>query len=51
MGFMILLILWGLLMLAVYTAFKKWQARRKALKELERLNRALKAQIYDIKED
>lgn len=69
MGFLILLILWGLLMLAMYKAFKKWQARRKALKELntflkqkeqerkvavkelERLNRALKAQIYDLKED
>lgn len=51
-------------MLAAYTAFKKWQVKRKALKELntflrqngrkrkvavkeiERLNRALKAQIY-----
>lgn len=67
MGFLILLILWGLLMLAIYTAFKKWQVRRKALKELnaflkqkeqerkaavkelERLNRALKVQIYDLK--
>lgn len=55
-------------MLIAYKAFKKWQARRKALKELnaflkqkeaerkaaikeiERLNRALKAQIYDLKE-
>ena len=53
----------------MYTVFKKWQAKRKALKELnaflrqkeqerkaavkeiERLNRALKAQIYDLKED
>lgn len=69
MGFMILLFLCGYLMLAIYTAFKKWQAKRKALKELnaflrqneqqrkatvkeiERLNRALKAQIYDLKED
>lgn len=69
MGFLILLILWGYLMLVMYKAFKKWQAKRKALKELntflrqkkqerkvvvkemERLNRALKAQIYDLKED
>lgn len=69
MGFLILLILWGYLMLAAYTAFKKWQAKRKVLKELnvflrqnerkrkaavkeiERLNRILKVQIYDLKED
>lgn len=67
MGFLILLILYGLLMLAIYTAFKKWQARRKVLKELnvflrynerkrkvavkemERLDRAFKAQIYNLK--
>lgn len=67
MGFLILLGIEGVAMLFIYTAFKKWQARRKALKELnaflrqkeqqrkaavkenERLNRALKAQIYDLK--
>ena len=69
MGFLMLLCLEGLVMLAMYKAFKRWQARRKALKELntflrqkeeerkaavkeiERLSRALKAQIYDLKED
>lgn len=52
MGFILILCLEGYLMLAVYTTFKKWQARRKAtIKEMERLNRALKAQIYDLKED
>lgn len=68
MGFLILLILCGYLMPAIYKIFKKWQAKRKALKELnaflkqkeqqrkaaikemERLNRVLKAQIYDLKE-
>lgn len=30
MGFILILCLQGLLMLAIYTAFKKWQARRKA---------------------
>ena len=34
MGFLMLLCLKGLAMLAIYTAFKRWQARRKALKEL-----------------
>lgn len=68
MGFILILCIEGLLMLAIYTAFKKWQVRRKALKELnaflkqkeqerkaavaeiERLNRVLKAQIYELKE-
>lgn len=67
MGFILILVLQAFLMLATYTGFKKWQARRKALKELnaflkqkeeerkvavkeiERLNRALKTQIYDLK--
>ena len=67
MGFLILLILEGILMM--YTAFKKWQAKRKtvkelnaflkqkeaerkaAIKELERLDKALKVQIYNLKEE
>ena len=67
MGFILILCLEGAAMLAIYTGFKKWRAKRKALKELnaflkqnerkrkaavremERLNRALKAQIYDLK--
>ena len=69
MGFLMLLCLEGLAMLAMYKAFKRWQARRKALKKLnaflkqkeaerkaavkkiERLNKALKARIYDLKEN
>lgn len=69
MGFLILLGIEGVAMLFIYTTFKKWQAKKKVLKELnaflrqnerkrkaavkeiERLNRALKAQIYDLKED
>lgn len=52
MGFILILCLEGVAMLAIYTAFKKWQAKRKAaIKEMERLNRALKAQIYDLKEE
>ena len=34
MGFILILLLEGVVMLAIYKAFKKWQARRKALKEL-----------------